>query len=109
MKNCYYPGNAGTATLGQNVSISADDFESLKTLVLENDISMVVGPEDPLVKGIYDFFKDDDSLKEVTVIGPSKKGAQLEGSKEFAKNSYDTMFLQRLIKFTKTLLIKDVL
>ena len=68
------PGNAGTATLGQNVSISADDFESLKTLVLENDISMVVvGPEDPLVKGIYDFFKDDDSLKEVTVIGPSKK------------------------------------
>lgn len=80
------PGNAGTATLGQNVSISVDDFESLKTLVLENDISMVVvGPEDPLVKGIYDFFKDDDSLKEVTVIGPSKKGAQLEGSKEFSK------------------------
>ena len=58
------PGNAGTATLGQNVSISADDFESLKTLVLENDINMVVvGPEDPLVKGIYDFFKDDDSFK----------------------------------------------
>ena len=80
------PGNAGTATLGQNVSISVDDFESLKTLVLENDISLVVvGPEDPLVKGIYDFFKDDDSLKEVTVIGPSKKGAQLEGSKEFSK------------------------
>ena len=80
------PGNAGTATLGQNVPISVDDFESLKTLVLENDISMVVvGPEDPLVKGIYDFFKDDDSLKEVTVIGPSKKGAQLEGSKEFSK------------------------
>lgn len=80
------PGNAGTATLGQNVSISVDDFESLKTLVLENDISMVVvGPEDPLVKGIYDFFKDDDSLKEITVIGPSKKGAQLEGSKEFSK------------------------
>ena len=80
------PGNAGTATLGQNVPISVDDFESLKTLVLENDISMVVvGPEDPLVKGIYDFFKDDDSLKEVTVIGPSKKGAKLEGSKEFSK------------------------
>ena len=80
------PGNAGTATLGQNVPISVDDFESLKTLVLENDIIMVVvGPEDPLVKGIYDFFKDDDSLKEVTVIGPSKKGAQLEGSKEFSK------------------------
>ena len=80
------PGNAGTATLGQNVPISVDDFESLKTLVLENDISMVVvGPEDPLVKGIYDFFNDDDSLKEVTVIGPSKKGAQLEGSKEFSK------------------------
>lgn len=80
------PGNAGTATLGQNVPISVDDFESLKTLVLENDISMVVvGPEDPLVKGIYDFFKDDVYLKEVTVIGPSKKGAKLEGSKEFSK------------------------
>ena len=63
------PGNAGTAALGQNIDIAVDDFEALKTLVLENDISMlVVGPEDPLVKGIYDFFKADDSLKEVTVI-----------------------------------------
>lgn len=80
------PGNAGTAALGQNIDIAVDDFEALKTLVLENDISMlVVGPEDPLVKGIYDFFKADDSLKEVTVIGPSKRGALLEGSKEFSK------------------------
>ena len=85
------PGNAGTAALGQNINIAVDDFGALKTLVLENDISMVVvGPEDPLVKGIYDFFKADESLKEVTVIGPSKRGALLEGSKEFSKK-----FMQR--------------
>ena len=80
------PGNPGTASLGENVAIAVDDFEAMKTLVLEKNISMVVvGPEDPLVKGIYDFFKADDSLKEVTVIGPSKRGALLEGSKEFSK------------------------
>ena len=80
------PGNAGTASLGENVSIAVDDFESMKDLVLEHNISMVVvGPEDPLVKGIYDFFTADEALKEVTVIGPSKRGAQLEGSKEFSK------------------------
>ena len=80
------PGNAGTASLGENVSIAVDDFEAMKVLVLEQNISMiVVGPEDPLVKGIYDFFTADDSLKEVTVIGPSKRGARLEGSKEFSK------------------------
>ena len=80
------PGNAGTASLGENVSIAVDDFEAMKDLVLEHNISMVVvGPEDPLVKGIYDFFTADESLKDVTVIGPSKRGAQLEGSKEFSK------------------------
>ncbi len=80
------PGNAGTASLGENISIAVDDFEAMKDLVLEHNISMVVvGPEDPLVKGIYDYFSADEALKEVTVIGPSKRGAQLEGSKEFSK------------------------
>lgn len=80
------PGNAGTASLGQNVDLSVNDFEGLKELVLENSISMVVvGPEDPLVNGIYDFFAADELLKEVTVIGPSKAGAELEASKEFSK------------------------
>lgn len=80
------PGNAGTAALGQNVDLSVNDFEGIKELVLENNISMVVvGPEDPLVNGIYDFFAADEQLKEVTVIGPSKAGAELEGSKEFSK------------------------
>lgn len=81
------PGNAGTALLGTNVSIKVDDFDSIKTFVLENRIDLIiVGPEDPLVKGIYDFFKNDKALEHVQVIGPSKKGAFLEGSKEFAKN-----------------------
>jgi phosphoribosylamine--glycine ligase len=80
------PGNAGTAAIAENVAISATDFEAVKALVLKENISLVVvGPEDPLVKGIYDFFKNDESLKHIPVIGPSKLGAQLEGSKEFAK------------------------
>lgn len=80
------PGNAGTASAGTNVDIKADDFNAIKTFVLENQINMVVvGPEDPLVKGVYDFFKEDPSLASVPVIGPSKTGAQLEGSKDFAK------------------------
>jgi phosphoribosylamine--glycine ligase len=80
------PGNAGTATAGINVPIAATDFPRLKEFAIEKDINMVVvGPEDPLVKGIYDFFADDERLKHIPVIGPSKKGAQLEGSKEFAK------------------------
>lgn len=80
------PGNAGTAQVGTNVSIAATDFEALKDFSLKNNINMlVVGPEDPLVKGIYDFFKNDESLKHIPVIGPSKEGAQLEGSKDFAK------------------------
>jgi len=80
------PGNAGTAQIAINVPISVNDFEAIKTCVLENQIEMViVGPEDPLVKGIYNYFADSSSLKDVMVIGPSKKGAQLEGSKERAK------------------------
>ena len=80
------PGNAGTEKLGINVPIKADDFLKIKSFCLENQIKMViVGPEDPLVKGIYDFFKNDDQLNDIPVIGPSKIGANLEGSKEFAK------------------------
>jgi phosphoribosylamine--glycine ligase len=85
------PGNAGTSEVGENVNISVTDFESIKTFVIENEIDMlVVGPEDPLVKGIYDFFQNDEVLSEVCVIGPSKEGAQLEGSKEYSKQ-----FMQR--------------
>ncbi|URM37894.1 phosphoribosylamine--glycine ligase [Flavobacterium anhuiense] len=80
------PGNAGTAAIAENVTISPTDFEAVKALVLKENISLVVvGPEDPLVKGVYDYFKNDESLKHIPVIGPSKLGAQLEGSKEFAK------------------------
>lgn len=85
------PGNAGTASVGENVNIKADDFEGIKSFVLENGIDMVVvGPEDPLVKGVYDFFKNDSTLASIPVIGPSKAGAVLEGSKDFAKS-----FMQR--------------
>lgn len=85
------PGNAGTATCGENVAIKADDFEALKQLVVEKGINMVVvGPEDPLVKGIYDDFKNDARTANIPVIGPSKQGAVLEGSKDFAKS-----FMQR--------------
>jgi phosphoribosylamine---glycine ligase len=80
------PGNAGTAQIATNINLNILDFEAIKTLVIQEKIEMVVvGPEDPLVLGIYDFFKNDSVLKDIPVIGPSKKGAQLEGSKEFAK------------------------
>ncbi|MGZ4057986.1 MAG: phosphoribosylamine--glycine ligase, partial [Bacteroidia bacterium] len=80
------PGNAGTAMVGTNVPISATDFEAVKKFVLENQIKMVVvGPEDPLVKGVHDFFLNDLQLKNIPVIGPQKDGAQLEGSKDFSK------------------------
>ncbi len=80
------PGNAGTANVGTNVAIKADDFDAIKEFVLANDIKMVVvGPEDPLVKGVYDYFKNNPELKNIPVIGPSKEGARLEGSKAFAK------------------------
>ena len=85
------PGNAGTSLAGENVAMKADDFEAIREFVLKNNISMVVvGPEDPLVKGIYDYFKADTELTSIPVIGPSKQGAVLEGSKDFAKG-----FMQR--------------
>lgn len=85
------PGNAGTDLIGENVNISAVDFIAIKEFVLKNDVDMVVvGPEEPLVRGIYDFFRDDEKLKSILVIGPSKEGARLEGSKDFAKR-----FMQR--------------
>lgn len=80
------PGNAGTKEVGTNLDINQTDFEAVKKAVLENNIKLViVGPEDPLVKGVHDFFLNDEELKNVPVIGPQKYAAQLEGSKEFAK------------------------
>lgn len=80
------PGNGGTHAFGENVAISPLDFEAVKAFVLEKSVKMVVvGNEDPLVAGIYDFFKNDTELADIPVIGPSKDGAQLEGSKDFAK------------------------
>ena len=85
------PGNAGTCQVGENVAMKADDFEAIKTFCVENNINMVVvGPEDPLVKGIYDDLKADPRTQHIPVIGPSKQGAVLEGSKDFAKG-----FMQR--------------
>lgn len=85
------PGNAGTGSVGENVPLKADDFEGIRQFVLSKGVDMVVvGPEDPLVKGVYDFFKNDGQLKDIPVIGPSKQGAVLEGSKDFAK-----AFMQR--------------
>ena len=85
------PGNAGTKEVGVNVDIKVTDFEAIAEFVLSNDVAMVVvGPEDPLVKGIYDYFKNDDRLNGIAVIGPSKAAAELEGSKSFAKD-----FMQR--------------
>ena len=85
------PGNAGTSNVGENVALKADDFEAVKTFCVEKGINMVVvGPEDPLVKGIYDDLKADERTKNIPVIGPSKAGAVLEGSKDFAKS-----FMQR--------------
>lgn len=86
-KNLYVaPGNSGTAEIANNVNIGVTDFEAIKTLALEKNVDMVVvGPEDPLVKGVHDFFLNDNSLKHISVIGPQQKAAELEGSKEFAK------------------------
>lgn len=85
------PGNAGTGAVGENVSIGVNDFERLKEFTIEQKVDMVVvGPEDPLVNGIYDAFKDDKRTAHIPVIGPSKAGAVLEGSKDFAK-----AFMQR--------------
>ena len=80
------PGNAGTAAIATNIAINPTDFNALKSFAIQEKVEMlVVGPEDPLVLGIYDFFKKDSELSHIPVIGPSKVGAQLEGSKEFAK------------------------
>ncbi|NVO02876.1 MAG: phosphoribosylamine--glycine ligase [Bacteroidetes bacterium] len=80
------PGNAGTSSFGENVDLPINDFETIKTFVLKNHIQMVVvGPEDPLVNGIHDFFASDNELKNIGVIGPKKIAAQLEGSKDFSK------------------------
>ena len=111
------PGNAGTALEGENVNLKADDFEGIKAFVLANGIDMVVvGPEDPLVKGIYDYFKNDESLRAIPVIGPSKQGAVLEVSKDFAKGfmqrhniptaayrTFDGNTLEEGLKFLETL------
>src|SRR5690606_1809758 len=80
------PGNAGTKQTAENVAIEVNDFDKIKEFCLKESIKMVVvGPEDPLVNGIYDYFKSDSQLNMIQVVGPSKYGAQLEGSKEFAK------------------------
>lgn len=85
------PGNAGTASVGENVNIKATDFDALQAFVLQNSIDMiVVGPEDPLVEGIYDYFESDPKTQHIAVIGPTREAARLEGSKEFAKE-----FMQR--------------
>ena len=111
------PGNAGTANCGENIDIKADDFESLKKFCVNNIIDIVVvGPEDPLVKGIYDDFKNDERTKDIPVIGPSKAGAVLEGSKDFAKGfmlrhniptakykTFDGTNIEEGLKFLETL------
>ncbi|PKP18606.1 MAG: phosphoribosylamine--glycine ligase [Bacteroidetes bacterium HGW-Bacteroidetes-23] len=117
------PGNAGTASIATNVSMLPTDFESIKKFVLEEQVEMVVvGPEDPLVAGIFDFFKNDDDLKSIPVIGPSKEGAKLEGSKEYAKeflikhkiptaayDSFTASTVEKGCKFLETLSLPYVL
>lgn len=111
------PGNAGTTNCGENVQIGVNEFDKLKDFVVENAVDMVVvGPEDPLVKGIYDEFKADSRTASVPVIGPSKAGAVLEGSKDFAKEfmkrhniptaryqTFDGTSLEEGLKFLETL------
>ena len=111
------PGNAGTMNVGENVDIKADDFEALKNFAAEKGVDMViVGPEDPLVKGVYDDFKADPRTKNIPVIGPSKAGAVLEGSKDFAKKfmkrhniptaqyeTFDGEHVEEGLKFLETL------
>ncbi|MGN0032190.1 MAG: phosphoribosylamine--glycine ligase [Candidatus Limimorpha sp.] len=97
------PGNAGTASVGENLPINIADFIAVKKAVLDNEIDMVVvGPEQPLVDGIVDFFKSDEELKEKKIIGPDKNGAQLEGSKAFAKNFMEKYNIPTASCFTVT-------
>ena len=85
------PGNVGTGACGINVNLNINDFTQIRSFVLENEIELViVGPEEPLVNGIVDFFQEDTELKSVLILGPSKKGAMLEGSKDYGK-----AFMQR--------------
>ena len=105
------PGNAGTSSCGTNVNLKNDDFEAIKRFVLDNSINMlVVGPEAPLVAGIADFFKNDAELKNVAVIGPSKLGATLEGSKDFAKHfmQKNNIPTARYETFTKDTIVQAV-
>ena len=111
------PGNAGTSQVGENVAISATDFDKIAEFALANNVTMiVVGPEDPLVKGIYDYFTGDERLNGISVIGPSREAAQLEGSKSFAKEfmqkysiptaayrSFDGTQLEEAYSFLETL------
>ena len=111
------PGNAGTANCGENVAMKADDFEAIKAFIVDNNVDMVVvGPEDPLVKGVYDDLKNDARTQNIPVIGPSKAGAVLEGSKDFAKafmkrhsiptaayETFDGEHLEEGLKFLETL------
>ncbi len=111
------PGNAGTGNCGENVAIGVNEFDKLKDFVVENGMQMVVvGPEDPLVRGIYDDFKADSRTKDIPVIGPSKAGAVLEGSKDFAKafmmrhniptaqyRTFDGTTVEEGLKFLETL------
>lgn len=111
------PGNAGTALVGENVAINVSDFDALKAFAIDNRVDMVVvGPEDPLVKGIYDCFKEDTRTSTIPVIGPSKQGAVLEGSKDFAKQfmlrhkiptaayrTFDGTSLEEGLRFLETL------
>ena len=97
------PGNAGTASVGENIQINIADFQAIKDAVLKNEIDMVVvGPEQPLVDGIVDFFKQDADLKDVKIIGPDKNGAQLEGSKAFAKRFMEKYGIPTAACFTVT-------
>ena len=97
------PGNAGTASVGTNIAINIADFQEVKDVVLQNRIGLVVvGPEQPLVDGIVDFFKNDNDLKDVKIIGPDKKGAQLEGSKAFAKQFMEKYGIPTAKCFTVT-------
>lgn len=105
------PGNAGTAQLSENVAIEVNDFEKIKVFVIEQQIDLVVvGPEDPLVNGIVDFFESDINLKKVMIIGPAKEGAKLEGSKEFAKEFMEEFNIPTAAyqSFTKSEIIKGL-
>ncbi|WP_278581686.1 phosphoribosylamine--glycine ligase [Prevotella denticola] len=111
------PGNAGTEAVGENVAIAVDDFDNLKNFAVEKKVDMiVVGPEDPLVNGVYDTFKEDERTACIPVIGPSKAGAVLEGSKDFAKSfmkrhhiptaayeTFDGKTMEEGMKFLETL------